>query len=378
MILGALVDLGLPLAELAGDLAKLSCGVRLRAESVTRSGIHATKVHVDTPDEPQPHRGLKETTDIIGDSALSQRTKERAIRIFARLAEVEAGVHGVGVEDIRFHEIGALDSIADIVGAVCGIERLEVSCMRFSTLRLGGGTVQAAHGSLPVPAPATAELVAGFACEMGPVNVELLTPTAAAILTTLGEQQDPGRIRIEKTGYGAGDRDLPGHPNVLRAFLGTAVGDVENDSVWVVEANLDDATPEICGHAIERLLAAGALDAYVIPIQMKKSRPAVMLCAIAEAETLVCIEDIFFRETTTFGLRRYLTARTRLARETVSVETPYGTVRMKVGKRQGETVTVSPEFEDCRRIAIEQNLPLREIINLAQQTFHEKKKPSRP
>ena len=371
MILGALVEVGVPLDALAGGLGRLPCGpIRLRAESVTRGGIRATKVHVESPHEAQPHRNLSEIREIIGKAAsLPERVKEASIRVFTRLAEVEASVHGVPIEEVHFHEVGALDSIADIVGAACAIERLGAPRVLFSTLRLGGGAVQTAHGTLPVPAPATAQLVSGFQCEMGPADFELLTPTAAAILTTLGEQRRPPRVRIEKVGYGAGDRDVPSHPNVLRAFLGRVVPEAEADSVWVVEANLDDATPELCGHVLDRLLAAGALDAYVLPIQMKKSRPAFLLCAIVGDEALGRVEETFFRETTTFGLRRHRVERAKLVRDIISVETPYGPVGVKVGRRDGKVITVSPEFEDCRRIAIDNDVPLRDIMSLARRVF---------
>jgi len=373
MILGALVDLGLPLEALSDDLARLPCGpVRLRAEAVTRCAVRATRIHVETPDETQPHRGLSEIRKIIGAARLSKRVKERSIRVFTRLAEAEAKIHAVSVEQIHFHELGALDAIADIVGAACAIERLGVEHVLFSKLRLGHGTVHCRHGALPVPAPATAQLVVGFESEMGPVEAELLTPTAAAILTTLGEQQDPAGIQIEKIGYGAGARELAGRPNLLRAFLGVAALESERDFVWVVEANLDDVTPEVCGHTMDRLLAAGALDAYAVPIQMKKSRPALMLCAIADAESLARVEQVFFRETTTLGLRRRRAERSKLTREIVSVETPYGTVRVKVGTRGGETITISPEYEDCRQIALTHDLPLRHVIALAREAFVER------
>ena len=379
MILGALLDAGLPLETLSEDIALLSCGpIRLRAEKVPRGGISATKVTVDISGEPgHIHRGLHEIREIIGQSRLPEQVKERSIRVFTRLAEAEAFVHNVPVESIHFHEVGALDAIADIVGAVSGLERLGVTSVFFSTLRLGGGTIEAGHGALPVPAPATARLVTGFRCELGPVKQELLTPTAAALLTTLGTQQTLPPIRIEKVGYGAGTRDDPRHPNVLRLILAQAAPEpvlseaegTESDTVWVLEANLDDMTPEVCGYAIERLLDAGALDAYALPIQMKKSRPAWMLCAIVEESALARAEEIFFRETTTFGVRRYRAERAKLAREIRTVQTPYGPIRVKVGKRGGLVTIVSPEYEDCRRIALEKNVPLREVMQVAQRLF---------
>jgi len=370
MILGALVDCGLPIEALSEDVRALAGdAVRLRAGKVTRSGIRAVQVSVDVPEEQHTHRGLAAIREMIRGARLPESVKERAIAIFTRLGEAEAAVHGVPIEEIHFHEVGALDSIADIVGAAAGLERLGVGDVFFSTLRLGGGTVQAGHGALPVPAPATARLVAGFRCELGPVERELLTPTGAAILTTLGKQQTPPPMLIGKIGYGAGGRDNPGHPNVLRLLLGEEAPQSEADAVWVLEVNLDDASAEVCGYAIERLLAAGALDAYAVPIQMKKSRPAWMLCAIVEDEPLRRVEEVFFRETTTFGVRRHRVERTKLAREIRTVQTPQGPVRVKVGMREGKIITASPEYEDCRKIALERNIPLREVMEAARKGF---------
>lgn len=371
MILGALLDCGLPLEALAADLALLAPGlVRLRAEKTLRGGIRALRVTVETLDELHPpHRSLETIRAMILGSRLPGRVKERATAVFTRLGEAEAAIHDVPVEEVHFHEVGALDAIADIVGAAAGLERLGVGAVFFSTLRLGGGTVKSQHGTLPAPAPATAVLVAGLQCELGPVQRELLTPTGAAILTTLGRQQSPGPLRIERIGYGAGGRDDADHPNVLRLMLGQVAPATEADAVWVLEVNLDDTTAEVIGHTIEQLLAAGALDAWAMPIQMKKSRPAWMLCAIVADESLRRAEEIFFRETTTFGIRRHRVERSKLARELRTVETPFGPVRVKVGTREGKLVTASPEYEDCRRIALEKNIPLREVMDAARREF---------
>jgi uncharacterized protein (TIGR00299 family) protein len=376
MVLGALVDAGVPIDALARDVASLPCGpVRLRAEKVVRGGISATRVHVEAPHE-HAHRGLGDIKGIINAAPLGESVKANAIRIFTRLGEAEAAVHGCPVEHIHFHEVGALDAIADIVGAAAGLEHLGASEVRFSTLRLGGGTVKAAHGLLPVPAPATARLIAGCACEMGPVQTELLTPTAAAILTTLGRQDAAPRIRYDAIGYGAGTKEFPGHANLLRLFVGPAVARTETDSVWVLECNLDDMTAEVCGHAIERLLAARALDAWAAPVQMKKSRPAWMLCAIAEDATLAAVEEVFFRETTTFGVRRTRAERSKLSREHRTVQTPYGPVRVKVGALAGRVITASPEFEDCRSLAREKDVPLRDVMAAATAAFNAGKPPA--
>lgn len=376
MILGALADAGAPVEALAEDLASLPCGpIHLRTEQVKRCGLSATKVRIEIPDDPSPVRGLSQVREIIESSTLSARVQQTAVRVFTRLAEAEAAVHGLSVEKVHFHELGGLDTIADVVGAACALERLGVSDIFFSTLRLGGGTVSSAHGVLPVPAPATVKLVAGCRCELGPAEFELLTPTAAAILTTLGEQRPPPPFRLQTVGYGAGDRDDPDRPNVLRVLVGCAEPQPTADSVWVLEANLDDTTPEVLGHALDRLLAAGALDAWLSPIQMKKSRPGVMLGAIAEDAMLGRVEDVFFRETATLGVRRHRVERAKLQRRTCSVETPYGTVRVKVGSRNGETLSVSPEFEDCRRVALERGVPLQQVMEQARRAFREKDAP---
>jgi uncharacterized protein (TIGR00299 family) protein len=379
MILGALLDCGLPLDALVTDLALLAPGlIRLRAEKTLRGGLRALQVTVETADDPHPpSRSLETIRAMILGSRLPERVKERAIAVFTRLAEAEAAVHDVPIEKIHFHEVGALDALADIVGAVAGLERLGVGPVFFSTLRLGGGTVLSHHGALPVPAPATARLVAGLQCELGPVQRELLTPTGAAILTTLGRQRSPGPLRVERIGYGAGGRDDADHPNALRLILGQAAPateaaspeTLEADTAWVLEVNLDDTTAEVVGHALEQLLAAGALDAWAMPIQMKKSRPAWMLCAIVADESLQRAEEILFRETTTFGIRRHRVERSKLARELRTVETSFGPIRIKVGTREGRLITASPEYEDCRRIALEKKIPLREVMDAARREF---------
>lgn len=370
MLLGALVDAGLPLADLQADLDKLNCGIQLRSEKVNRAGISATKVHVEFPHEHHHHRGLPEIREIIQNSSLPDKVKDDAIAIFTRLAEAEAAVHDMPIEKVHFHEVGALDAIADIVGAAAGIHRLGIQTVLFSELSLGGGTVKAAHGILPVPAPATARLVQGLACKLGPVDKELLTPTGAAILTTLGAQETRAAFRPEVSAYGAGTSEFPGHPNVLRMIVGSAISSDEADTVWVAEANLDDTTAEVCGYAIERLLAEGALDAWAAPIQMKKSRPGWLLSAIAEREKLDRIEEVLFRETTTFGVRRYPVERSKLAREFRKVSTEYGEVSVKIGSRQGQVLTISPEYEDCRRMALEKNVPIRLVIQSAIRAFN--------
>jgi len=370
MLLGALVALGVPVEELEADVAALGCEpISLTAERASRGGIAATKVHVRLSAKDAGHRGLAKIVKMISASRLSDTVKDRAVAVFERLAHAEAEVHGLPVEKVHFHEVGALDAIADIVGSVCGLERLGNPEIRFSRLRLGGGAVKCAHGLLPVPAPATAKLVEGLVCEMGPVEVELLTPTAAAILATLGQQDVAPAFRVLRTGYGAGDRDTPEVPNVLRAVLAETVPAETPETAVLLEANIDDATPEILAHALDRVLAAGALDAWIAPIQMKKSRPGFQFCALTAEHLRERVERIIFAETTTFGIRRRRVERATLDREIVSVESRYGPVSVKVGSRDGEALTASPEFEDCRRLAVEHGIPLRRVMDAAREAF---------
>ena len=368
MILGSLVDAGAPLEKVAERLGKLSCGseIGLAAEGVRRCGISATRIRVEAP-ESRTHRNLESIGEIIESSRLSDAVKGRAMLVFTRLAAAEARVHGVPVDEVHFHETGALDAIADIVGIACALELLGVGDLFFSTLSLGGGKVECAHGTLPVPAPATAELVKGFRCVMGPVERELLTPTGAAALTALGRQEAPPPYRVRKVGYGAGTWNPPGVANVVQVVIGETVSEGEGESVWVVEANLDDTTPEVCGYAIERLLDAGAVDAYATPIMMKRSRPAFTLSALAPEEVLGRVEEVFFRETTTLGVRMRLMRRSVLEREVLRVETEYGPVRVKAGLREGERVVFSPEFADCRKLALERDVPLRDVMDAARE-----------
>jgi len=370
MILGALVALGVPVEDLNADVAALDCeAISLTADRVSRAGIAATKVHVRPSAKDVGHRGLSNIAALIRRSRLSETVKAHAVAVFERLAHAEADVHGIPVEKVHFHEVGALDAIADVVGSVCGIERLGNPEIRFSGLRLGGGSVKCAHGLLPVPAPATAKLVEGFVCEMGPAEVELLTPTAAAILTTLGQQDLAPQFRPVRTGYGAGDQDFPGAPNVLRAVLAEPAVVETADTTVLLEANIDDATPEILAHALERVLTAGALDAWIVPVQAKKSRPGFQFCALTTEDLREHIEGVIFAETTTFGIRRRRVERTVLNREIVSVETPYGPVGVKVGSRGGKILTASPEFEDCRRLAVERGIPVRRVMDAAREAF---------
>lgn len=369
MILGALLDAGLDFEALQNELRKLDIsGYELAAEPVTRKGIGGTKLHVVLPQDgaPQPHRHVKDIRTIIESSSLCGRVKEQSLKVFSRLAEAEAKVHRTTVEKVHFHEVGAVDSILDIVGAIVGLEALGIDEVHCSELVTGSGTVDCAHGRLPVPAPATAELIRGIPSQPGSVDRELLTPTGAAILTTLATSfgARPG-FSISAVGYGAGGLDLETQPNLLRILIGEDGSHEEYDRVWIVETNLDDMTAEAIGYVSERLFAAGALDVFTASIQMKKSRPGTLLSVITLAEELSAVEELLLEETTTFGVRRYQVERRKLKREIVSVDTPHGQIRVKLGWAGDRLLKAAPEYDDCRRVATEQEVPFGSVYSAA-------------
>lgn len=373
MLLGALVDAGLDADALRAEIAKLKLeGVELRTEPAKRKGITGTNVTVEVAHDHH-HRSLSTIERIIGDSALDDRVKQRAVEIFRRLGEAEATVHGVDIEKVHFHEVGALDAIVDIVGASAGLFLLGVDEVHCSPLNLGSGTVKAAHGVMPVPAPATARLVADIPTYSAGPAVELTTPTGAAIAATLSKSFGPmPPLRISATGYGAGDRDLDDRANMLRVVLGDSTqAAAEPTEVFVIEANLDDMTPEAAGFARERLLAAGALDVTLAPIYMKKDRPGFQLSVLAKPEDRERLAETTLRETSTLGVRFYPVQRRVLARSSQEVETPFGAVRMKIAE-SGDSKKASPEYEDCRRLALERNVPFQEVYQQACFAYFEK------
>ena len=369
MIVGALLDAGLPLDELRAELAKLPLeGYSVSAERVVKNGLACTKFDVQLAEPTghgHAHRRLPDVVALIDAASLATAVKDKAIRVFMRLAEAEAAVHGTAVDEVHFHEVGAVDAIVDIVGAAAGLERLGVVTLLSGPLRFGTGTIQAQHGTLPVPAPATARLAEGFPVEHTGIRAELTTPTGAAILTALADAfGPPPPMTLERSGYGAGGRDLAERPNALRVLIGRS-DDATADRVVLLEANIDDASGEVIGYASEALLAAGALDVFAAPIQMKKSRPGTLLSVIARPEHRETLEAIIFRETTTFGIRRREERRTKLGRRSVEVEVLGATVRVKLGLLGGEVVTVSPEYDDCARVARETGAALREVYAAA-------------
>jgi uncharacterized protein (TIGR00299 family) protein len=358
MLVGALADAGADQETLVCLLNSLGTEAALRFEKVKRCGIGATKFHVENI-ESRKHRHLPHILKMIDAGKLPARVKQNASAVFQRLGEAEAGVHQVPIEKVHFHEVGAVDSIIDIVGACLAFELLEIETIISSPLNLGGGTVNTEHGLLPVPAPATAALVSGKPVFSRGPEMELTTPTGAAVVTTLASAFGPmPAMRITAGGYGAGSRDFPGQPNVLRALIGEATGAVEATAITIIEANIDDLSPQILGYAMERLLDAGALDATLQPIEMKKSRPGTLLRVLAKPEDRERLAQIVFAETSTLGLRMYSAERRVQSRRWVDVRTPHGSVRMKVS---GEG-SYAPEYEDCRQLALQTGAPLKQII----------------
>jgi uncharacterized protein (TIGR00299 family) protein len=375
MTLAALVDAGVPLAAISAGVQSLGLpGVRLVATEVKRRGFRATQITVEHEPE-HAHRHLHHITEMIDRGQLSDRQKELAKRIFTRLGEAEAKVHGTTIRKVHFHEVGAVDSIADIVGAAIGWDLLGVERIVSSPIPPGGGTIEIAHGRCSVPAPATAELLQGIPLAASNLQFELTTPTGAAIVASLATGFGPmPAMKVEHIGYGAGSRDLAEQANVLRLFVGEACGEssaglLANDHVWVLETNLDDVSGELIGYATARLLAAGALDVYTTAIQMKKNRPGVTLTVLGEEARVEELESILFCETGTLGVRRWQASRHKLQRQSHRVETRWGPVEGKLTSGGGGAPAFSPEYDSCSRIAAQHNIPLRDVYEAAQRAF---------
>jgi len=367
MFLGALVDAGLAVERLSSAVESLGIeGLRLEAKKVTRLGLAATKVDVIAPHE-HAHRRLADIEKIIDSSDLSDAVKDAAKRIFMRVAAAEAKVHNTSVQEVHFHEVGAFDSIADIVGAAAGLELLGIDRCVFSPVAVGSGTVKSAHGVLPVPAPATAEILIGVPLRETAETGELATPTGAAIARELASSFGPlPAMTIRAIGCGAGSREGKTTANVLRVFLGDSSADATAHKVLVIECAVDDMTGEGVSYATQAIFAAGALDVFVTPIFMKKGRPAHLLTVLVEeGRKDACVETLF-RETTTFGARMTLWDRETLDREILEVESPYGPFHLKVGSWRGNTVSAAPEYEDVRRIAAERSLPFKAVYSALQ------------
>ena len=381
MILGALLDAGLPIDDLRGALGTLAVDRdAVWTERVTRRGVTATKFQVrgETPatmhghdhGHHHSHRTLAEISRLIDGSSLSAAGKERAKELFAKIGEAEAAIHGTSMDKVHLHEVGALDSIIDIVGTVYALETLGVERIVSSPLNVGSGTVKTSHGVYPVPAPATARLLRGAPIYAGTQAAELVTPTGALLVTSYADSFGPvPAMRTSAIGYGAGTRDLPDTPNVLRVMVGEADSRATSHAVTVIEADIDDMNPQIFGALMDRLLAEGALDVFYTSIQMKKNRPGTLLTIVATPESRERLTSTVFRETTTIGVRYREMTRECLDREKVTVETPLGPVRFKVARRNGEVLNASPEFDDCARIAAATGTPIKDVQSVAMKGY---------
>ncbi len=368
MLLGALLDVGLDLDALNRGLAGLNIGgYELTVEKVRRSSITATKFNVVIDEGThQDHRSLTQILRLIEESQLSARVREQSSDIFRRLGRVEANIHGVPIEEVHFHEIGAVDSIIDIVGTVFALEMLQIEHCYASPLPAGSGSVATAHGRLPAPAPATLQLLADVGApltsglESSRPQGELVTPTGAALVTSLATFGQP-QMNITGVGYGAGSKDFEGWPNVVRVWLGEQSASDSDDELRLLETNIDDMNPQIYGYLMEQLFAEQAADVWFTPIQMKKNRPAIMLSVLAPAHAESRMIDIIMRETSTLGIRVRPVSRHIAKREIIEIESSLGRVHAKIKRYSGDILAVSPEYDDCRRIALERNLPLHEV-----------------
>ena len=416
MFLGALVDAGVSFATLAETAASLNVGARLEIRKVTRGGIAATKVDVITPDAPTPahdhdhdhdhlhshehgpshdhdhdaahahshahehnhsdehsHRSLSTILAIIAAAPLSEAVKRRASRAFQLLGEAEAAIHSIPVERVHFHEVGAVDTIVDIVCAAAGCETLGIHRWLASPLNVGSGTVKCAHGTLPVPAPATLRLLGDAPVYSAGEPMERLTPTGAAILRMLDVQYASlPAMRVSAAGYGAGGRETPGQPNILRLLVGeeSSAGDLPTEPIAVIETVIDDSTPQLLGYVSELLLEAGAWDVYRAPVQMKKGRPGVELSVLCTPDLMPALRDIILRETTTIGLHWRIESKTALPREFVEAQTAWGPVRIKIARwPSGEAANTAPEYEDCRAIARKHSIPLKQVMQAAMRAY---------
>jgi uncharacterized protein (TIGR00299 family) protein len=373
MTLGALLDAGVPVEQLRSELQGLDVpGWELTAEKVWKNGMAATYVKVRAQDT-STHRSLSTILGILEKSSLAPNVKDRAAAIFKKLGEAEAAVHDVPLEKIHFHEVGAVDAIVDIVGACIGFAALGIESFACSPLNVGGGTAKMAHGVLPVPAPATARLLLGKPTYSNGVQKELVTPTGAAIVATLCTLFGPQPpMSVTAIGYGAGTADLEGQPNVLRLMVGEGTekrAAAESETIRVLEANLDDMNPQIYGYFLEKALTAGALDVFATPVQMKKNRPGMLVTVLCKPEDEAKFHEMLFAETTTLGVRSTAAERRVLAREWETVRTAFGEVRIKVARLNGHIRQASPEFEDCRKLAEAQNVPLHLVMDGAMRAW---------
>ena len=410
MIIGALLDLGVELESLKLQLASLGLGgYEIKSRRVQRSHIAAAKFDVEVDETAQPARTLADIRSIILGSSASDHVKDQAIRVFERMAAAEARVHGTTLDKVHFHEVGAVDSIIDIVGAMIGFELLGVERFFCSPLRLGSGSVNSEHGHLPVPAPATAELLRGMPVYAGELEGEFVTPTGAAIVATLCEGFGPmPQMKVARVGYGAGSRDPKGFPNALRLMIGEIEGIGEmgssvvdsippdaglvqspkagsptqtrvyaspDETIVIIETNIDDMNPQVFGFVMERAFALDALDVFMTPVQMKKDRPGVLLTVLCKPDTVDAMIEMLLAETTTLGVRYYEAKRRVLERVVEMVETQYGPVRIKVARDGARTLHFQPEYEDCARLAVAAKAPFLDVHAAAAVAYRDRLKP---
>jgi uncharacterized protein (TIGR00299 family) protein len=374
MAVGALMDAGAPAGDVLDALRSLETGASYKVEKTARRGITASKFRVHLEQAPRKHRHLSHILAMIDAAPLGARAKSNASAVFERLGQAEAKVHGVPVERVHFHEVGAADSIADIVGACVALDLMGVEEVHISAINVGSGTVETEHGTLPVPAPATAALLAGMPVYARGPAMELTTPTGAALAATLASSFGPlPAMRISSIGHGAGDRDFPQQANVLRALIGERISAPEATLVSVIEANIDDSSPQVLGYALDRLMEAGALDVSLSAIQMKKNRPGSLLRVIARPEDQERLAQVIFAETSTLGLRMYAAERRVQERRIEEVDTPWGPVRGKVTGKVSGPGSFAPEYEDCRAIAERTGTPLKLVLAEAEAAYRKTK-----
>ena len=377
MFLAGLIDAGLAVDRLFAELKKLPLGFyEFKRTRAVRGSLVGTRVEVRVPSE-QPHRKLADIQSLVEKAALPEKVTAQALKVFNRLAEVEGKLHNVPPAEIHFHEVGAVDSIVDVVGTCAGIELLEISNLICSPLNVGGGRADAAHGALPVPAPATAELLKDVPIYSSGVESELVTPTGAALVSTLASGFGPlPAMKVARIGYGAGEKEFSTHPNVARLFIGERLEGVEglpgtpgDELVSIIEANVDDMSPQLYGHFLEQALAAGALDVTCCSAQMKKNRPGLAISILCEPDKSDALSELLFEQTTTIGVRIHEARRKVLDRVILTVETPFGPVKVKVARREGKVVNMAPEFDDCQRLATEKSVPLKQVMMAAEAAY---------
>lgn len=364
MILGALADLGNDFSFIKKELKKLDLkGYSLSHKKVKRGVIETTRVDVKVTEKSSSKRNLKSIISIIKNSGLAEKIKNDSIKIFRRLAEAEATVHGTTINKVHFHEVGAIDSIVDIVGSVIGIHHLNISKIVSSSINIGSGFVKCDHGTLPVPAPAVVEILRGVPCFSSGIRQELTTPTGAAVIATLANEFGSlPELKTDRVGYGAGGKNLKEMPNALRIILGElSIANELKKEIFVLETNIDDMNPEFYDVVMEKLFQAGAVDVFLTPIIMKKNRPATKLSVLTQQQNVEMLANEVLKNTTSFGIRFYPVERVMLEREFQEIETVLGKVKVKIGKRDGEICHISPEYEHCKKISREQGIPIKKV-----------------